>query len=375
MPAYITSIGTAVPENCIEQSSIADFMIRASQLDPTEARKLRVLYRSTKIQKRYSVLTDYGKTDDFEFYPNTFDLEPFPTVSQRMLAYRKYALPLALKAVASALKNKDVLSTISPQHSAIPRFTHLITVSCTGLYAPGLDIELVEALGLSRQVHRTSINFMGCYGAFNGLKAANSIVQADPHAKVLLVCIELCTLHFQKKVDENYLLSNALFADGAAAVIIESQPNTHTQGLSLAMQSFYCDLLFEGRNDMAWHVGDFGFEMVLSSYIPRLVKGGLGELMTQLRQTASLPVFDFYAIHPGGRAILEAAESQLGLTPEDNRYAYEVLQEYGNMSSCTVLFVLQKLLQERTQEDIGKHIFSCAFGPGLTLETGIFKIV
>jgi predicted naringenin-chalcone synthase len=97
--------------------------------------------------------------------------------------------------------------------------------------------------------------------------------------------------------------------------------------------------------------------------------------MTQLQQTTVLPDFDFYAIHPGGRAILEAAETQLGLTTEDNRYAYEVLRDYGNMSSCTVLFVLQKLLQERTQEDVGKHIFSCAFGPGLTLETGIFKIV
>ncbi|MCP1382226.1 type III polyketide synthase [Runella salmonicolor] len=363
MPSYITSIGTAVPENCIEQSSIADFMVRASQLDANEARKLRVLYRSTKIRKRYSVLNDYSKTENFEFYPNTVDLEPFPSVSQRMLAYRQHALPLALNAVKAALThNNDV--------SKIPNFTHLITVSCTGLYAPGLDIELVEALGLSRQVQRTSINFMGCYGAFNGLKMANTIVQADPQAKVLLVCIELCTLHFQKKIDDNYLLSNALFADGAAAVIIEGQPKR----LSLEMQSFHCDLLFEGRNDMAWHVGDFGFEMVLSSYIPRLVKGGLGELMSHLQQNTTLPAFDFYAIHPGGRAILEAAENQLGLTPEDNRYAYEVLSDYGNMSSCTVLFVLQKLLQERTPKDVNKHIFSCAFGPGLTLETGIFKI-
>ena len=360
MPAYITFIGTAVPEHTIEQASIAEFMIRASQLDYPEARKLRALYRSTKIQKRHSVLKDYGLTDNFEFYPNTPDLEPFPTVSQRMLAYRRFALPLALKSLQEA-QNTEKLNSV----------THLITVSCTGLYAPGLDIELVESLQLSRQTQRTSINFMGCYGAFNGLKVAHSIVQADPNAKVLLVCIELCTLHFQKKADDNYLLSNALFADGAASVIIEGHP----RGLSLEMRSFHCDLLFEGRNDMAWHVGDFGFEMVLSSYIPRLVKGGLGELMTQLQQTTALPNFDFYAIHPGGRAILEAAESQLGLTLEDNRYAYEVLRDYGNMSSCTVVFVLQKLLQERTREDVGKHIFSCAFGPGLTLETGIFKIV
>jgi predicted naringenin-chalcone synthase len=212
---------------------------------------------------------------------------------------------------------------------------------------------------------------MGCYGAFNGLKMAHAIVKAEPTAKVLLVCIELCTLHFQKKNDENYLLSNALFADGAAAVLIESTP----RGMALEMSQFYCDLLPQGKQDMAWNVGDFGFEMVLSSYIPKLVKGGLGQLLTRLQSHATLPKIDFYAIHPGGRAILEAAEKQLHLSPDDNRYAYDVLREYGNMSSCTVLFVLQRLLAERTPTDHGKHVFSCAFGPGLTLETGVFRIV
>lgn len=356
MPAYITSIGTAVPAQCIAQSTIAEFMIRASQLTSAEARKLRALYRSTKIEKRYSVIKDYAQIENFDFYANSNDLEPFPTVSQRMKAYRTHALPLALKAIAALPSTTSV--------------THLITVSCTGLYAPGLDIEIVEALGLPRQTERTCINFMGCYGAFNGLKVASNIVKANPEARVLLVCIELCTLHFQKKLDENYLLSNALFADGAAAVLVESTPNN----LSLELQSFHCDLLFEGRNDMAWNVGDFGFEMVLSSYIPRLVKGGLGELMTQLRQNTTLPFFDFYAIHPGGRAILEAAESQLGISSNDNQFAYEILREYGNMSSCTVLFVLARLLQNCTSNDIGKHIFSCAFGPGLTLEAGVFKL-
>nr|MCU0338862.1 type III polyketide synthase [Spirosomataceae bacterium] len=251
-----------------------------------------------------------------------------------------------------------------------------------GMYAPGLDIELVEALELPYQTQRTSINFMGCYGAFNGLKMAHAIVKAEPTAKVLLVCIELCTLHFQKKNDENYLLSNALFADGAAAVLIESTP----RGMALEMsqfycdllpqgKQFYCDLLPQGKQDMAWNVGDFGFEMVLSSYIPKLVKGGLGQLLTRLQSHATLPKIDFYAIHPGGRAILEAAEKQLHLSPDDNRYAYDVLREYGNMSSCTVLFVLQRLLAERTPTDHGKHVFSCAFGPGLTLETGVFRIV
>lgn len=359
MPTYINAIGTAVPKFRFEQDTIAEFMVRASQLSPQDTRKLKTIYRSTRIHTRFSVLADYGKIKNFDFYPNTPDFEPFPSVSQRMEVYRQEALPLALKAVnACALNTTDGV-------------THLITVSCTGMYAPGLDIELVKALGLPYHTQRTAINFMGCYGAFNGLKMAHAIVKADANAKVLLVCIELCTLHFQKKNDENYLLSNALFADGAAAVLIEGQP----RGLSLEMSDFYCDLLPEGSQDMAWHVGDFGFEMVLSSYIPQLVKGGLGQLMARLQNHAVLPKIDFYAIHPGGRAILEAAEQQLQLTHDDNRYAYQVLRDYGNMSSCTVLFVLKQLLAERTTSDHNKHIFSCAFGPGLTLETGVFKIV
>ncbi|MFN4147568.1 MAG: type III polyketide synthase [Runella sp.] len=358
MPAYINTIGVAVPENSIEQRIIAEFMVRALQLDTTEARKLHALYRSTKIQKRHSVLRDYGQKADFEFYPNTVDIEPFPTVSQRMGAYQKYALPLAERAIKA---------TQAPYCEA----THLIVVSCTGLYAPGLDIELVQRLGLSHQIRRTCINFMGCYGAFNGLKVAQAIVEAHPAAKVLLVCVELCTLHFQKKKDDNNLLSNALFADGAAAVWIESMP----RGISLKMKDFRCDLLLEGSSDMAWQVGDFGFEMVLSAYIPHLVKGGIKTLVEKLYEQNALQKADFYAIHPGGRAILEACEAQLGISPDDNRYAYDILRSYGNMSSCTVLFVLHRLMQDLTPADHHKHIFSAAFGPGLTLETGLLEIV
>jgi predicted naringenin-chalcone synthase len=215
---------------------------------------------------------------------------------------------------------------------------------------------------------------MGCYGAFNGLKMADTICRANANAKVLIVCVELCTLHFQKKMDEDFLLSNALFADGAAAVLIEGKANQNAK--SLALKSFFCDLYFEGKQDMAWQIGDFGFEMTLTSYIPKLIKSGIKALIDKLLQDAGLTNTDInlYAMHPGGKAILEAIEKALNITEKENEYAYSILKDYGNMSSATVLFVLEKILKD-TQNLKGQNILSCAFGPGLTLESMILKIV
>ncbi|MBU1822856.1 MAG: type III polyketide synthase, partial [Bacteroidetes bacterium] len=215
--AFITSLGTAVPAHQIEQNRIADFMAKAMGLNAVDERRLRALYRSTRIRQRHSVLPDYGRSNgDFSFYPNTPGLEPFPTVQQRMVAYRQHAVVLAEEAIRDCLNNTPV----SPD-----KITHLITVSCTGMYAPGPDIELIGRLGLQSTVHRIAVNFMGCYGAFNGLKTAVALVKADPSARVLLVCVELCTLHFQKKNEEDHLLANALFSDGAAAVLLEGTDN------------------------------------------------------------------------------------------------------------------------------------------------------
>lgn len=360
--SFITAIGTAVPENCFPQMQIAEFMASALQMDEYNQRKLKALYRTTKIAQRHSVLSDYGKpSSEYQFYPQSPDLEPFPTISQRMIAYQTFALPLCLKAIANL--NQDIT------HQGI---THIITVSCTGMYAPGLDIEIIATLKLDTTIQRTAINFMGCYGAFNGLKMADTICKANPEAKVLVVCVELCTLHFQKKMDEDFLLSNALFADGAAAVLIESKG----QEKSLELRSFFCDLYFEGKQDMAWKVADFGFEMTLTSYIPKLVKSGIKSLIDRLLVNSGITnkEIDLYAMHPGGKAILEAIEMSLEITKDDNKYAYEVLRDYGNMSSCTVLFVLNEILKNMTDSDKGKNILSCAFGPGLTLESMILRV-
>lgn len=386
MTAYISAVGTANPPNQIPQAEAARFMAEAMALETADKRKLQAVYRASGIHYRYSVLEDYSKTYGYyKFFPNTENLEPFPSTRDRMQVYNAAAPRLAAAAANNCLAQLPGLESAS--------ITHLITVSCTGLQAPGLDIALVQTLGLRDSVSRTCVNFMGCYAAINALKIASSICLAEPESKVLVVCVELCTLHFQKKADEDNLLANALFGDGAAAVLVEGRQRA---GLQLALEQFYCALALDGLEDMAWHIGDTGFEMRLSSYIPAFIKGGIAQLLSGLLR--KIPHINkekaLYAIHPGGRRILEVTEEALGLTREDNRHAYAVLQRYGNMSSATVLFVLKEIIEELSKEagtatttpaaskansngqaQEGQSIISFAFGPGLTLESMLLRVV
>ncbi len=363
--SYITAIGTATPPHKFNQSSIAEFMVRAMELPREDERKLRALFRATGIESRYSVLNDYGKSDGFEFYSNTKNVEPFPSTKKRLEFFRQHALALSLDSVSSCFsKVKDV---------KLDSITHLIVVSCTGMYAPGLDIDLVKALKLNSNIHRTCINFMGCYASFNAIKLADTFCKAESNAKVLVVCAELCTLHFQKENTENNMLANALFADGSAALLIESQPR---KGLNLMPESFYCDLAYDGEQDMAWSIGDLGFEMQLSSYVPEVIRHGIGKLTSSLLSNISQKLSDisYFAIHPGGKKILEAIEQELHLEKQQNHFAYEVLKKFGNMSSPTVLFVLNEVVRSLDTTSDQKRVLSFAFGPGLTLESMVLKI-
>ena len=368
MPSYLGAIGTANPVHRIAQPQIADFMAQALEFGEQDTRKLRALYRVSGIEHRYSVLPDYGRPNgEYTFFPNTPKLEPFPSVGQRMAVYRREALPLATEAVRDCLRQVPDVAPAS--------ITHLVTVSCTGMYAPGLDIELVQALDLRPEVRRTCVNFMGCYAAVNAVKLADAFCRADAEARVLIVSVELCTLHFQKSPQEDHLISNALFGDGAAACLVLGQPLPN-ETPSLALTAFHCGLEPDGHDDMAWHINDFGFEMTLSSYVPKLIQRGIRKLTDGL--LASLPVqladIRHFAIHPGGRKILETIETELGLTRDDNRHAYRVLRDYGNMSSATVLFVLRDVLAAATPADHGAPVLSFAFGPGLTMEAMLLEI-
>ncbi|MCU0353936.1 MAG: type III polyketide synthase [Cytophagales bacterium] len=365
MKSHIAAIGTAVPEHSLTQAQAADFMAVALAYDEAETRRLRALYRASGIQTRHSVLSDYTvEPGRFAFYGNEAGLEPFPAIDRRMEQYRLHAPALARRAIENCLAQ---LADFDKS-----RLTHLITVSCTGMYAPGIDIELIEQLDLPTHVQRTAINFMGCYAAFPALKAADYICRANPEAVVLVVCVELCSLHFQKHRTDDHLLANALFADGAAAVLVQGRP---TAG-SLRIESFYGDIMPVGKKDMAWHISNFGFEMTLSAYVPDLIEQGIGTLADNLLR--NLPVeredIGLFAIHPGGKRILEVIEKQLGLSATDNRHAYQVLRDHGNMSSPTVLFVLDALRRSLTATDQNRPILSFAFGPGLTLESMLLTV-
>lgn len=363
--SFLTSIGIAVPENRFEQVQIGKFMTRAMQVDYENGRKLNAIFRSSGISHRYSVLDDYGKQDNFNFYPNTENFEPFPSTEVRLKKYQKHAVDLSVAAVKDCLSNDPEIKLSS--------ITHLIVVSCTGMYAPGLDIDLVDKLGLRHDVQRLGINFMGCYAAFNAIKAGHAFCTSDQNAKVLIVCVELCSIHFQKQATEDNMLANALFADGAAAVLIQSAP---TAGINLIPEAFHNALAFTKETQMAWTIGNLGFEMKLTSYVPEIIQRGIKKLTEEMLHKIGKDFREIkhFAIHPGGKKILEVIEQELGLSKADNQHAYSVLNNYGNMSSPTVLFVLYSLLKGLTPQNNNESVLSFAFGPGLTLESILFKI-
>ena len=375
MNTYISAIGTAVPDHRIAQRDIAHFMASALSLNDTEQQRLFALYRASGIRFRHTVLADYRRTKGFTFFPDTPGLEPFPGIQPRMQVYQREAIRLSHNAAEHCLEQLPTLLR--------SEITHLIYVSCTGMYAPGVDIALVHQLGLSTSVQRTAINFMGCYAAFNALKVADSIARAHADAKVLIVCTELCTLHFQKTHDEDTLLANALFADGSAAAVVSQ--DDRLSDVRLSMEQFHCDLAPDGQQEMAWNIGNFGFEMRLSSYVPKIIRQEIKQLTQQLLQRLAYADeeevlsdpsarVDYYAVHPGGKRILRSIEEVLALQPNDNRHAYEVLRNYGNMSSPTILFVLQSLMQELGPTDHDKQVLGLAFGPGLTLESMLLRV-
>lgn len=359
MGSIISAIGTAVPPQRFAQEDILNFMTHAHRLNTAETARLKKLYEVSGIAYRHSVLNDFGPPFIQEAF---FKNGAAPDTLQRGKVYEKNAGKLGKNAAKEVFK----IGNIDPLE-----ITHLITVSCTGMYAPGLDIDLVEDLGLSTSVERTCINFMGCYGAFNALKTADYICRAQPDAKVLIVDVELCTLHFQKENTLHNWIANSLFADGAAAVLVEAQ-NQQKQGFRL--RSFYNTLAAGLKNEMSWHIGNTGYEMYLSSRIAKNIKGKIGNVTVELLKKAGMQAEDItrFAVHPGGRRILEVCEESLNMPEESLQHSYAVLHDYGNMSSATILFVLQRLMKIIKP---GENLAGFAFGPGLTFESMILEAV
>jgi predicted naringenin-chalcone synthase len=228
------------------------------------------------------------------------------------------------------------------------------------MVAPGLELDLMRRLDIPSSVERYCIHFMGCYAAFTGLRLADQLVKANPKSRVLVVSVELCTLHFQKEYTEDNLLANSLFGDGAAAALVMQSEK------GLQIKNYFSEVLWEGEKDMAWKIGDFGFEMRLSQYIPSLLNQGIRRLRDLFEAKFNFSKVRHVAIHPGGKQILIQVQEAFGLSPEVNRHALEVLRTCGNMSSASILFVLERMLQDSS---IQGDILALGFGPGLTLET------
>ena len=354
----IISIGTAVPAFRHEQEKILEFMQGIYCYTREDQRKLRFIYHQSQISTRYSVISDYSKpVQEWKFYPKVESIEPFPSLEQRMVLYEKHAAPLSVDAIRKCLGNKIPAKDIS----------HLITVSCTGMSAPGLDLQILDILGLPKNIFRTSINFMGCYAAIHAIKLADLICKTDQQAKVLIVCTELCTIHFQKEATPDNISSSLLFADGSAAALITAD-TYHAKGIRLS--DFYSQVLTKGKKDMAWEISSTGFLMTLSNYIPDLIEEDFLCLVENLLNKNSLQIRDVthWCIHPGGKKILESIHQSLHFTNGQLEDSYAVLKEFGNMSSPTILFVLEKIMHklEYGQKNI---IYGAAFGPGLTMET------
>jgi predicted naringenin-chalcone synthase len=356
----IVSIGTAVPRFRHEQKEIFEFMQVAYALNEKEKRKLKFLYSHCGIQTRYSILPDYSlPAGEWTFFPASENLEPFPSLEKRMALFRKEAAPLSLAATKDCLKGMTDL-----------QITHLITVSCTGMSAPGLELELMELLNLPATTWRTAVNFMGCYAAIHALKLADNICRSEREANVLIVCTEFCTLHLQKELTEDNITSSLLFGDGAAAVLVTS--NDDAKGLKI--DSFYSCVSSKAKQEMVWNLSSTGFTLTLSGYIPDLIEEDFDQLVGGALDRCQLKKEDIthWCIHPGGKKILEAVHKSLGFTNGQLQPSYDILSEYGNMSSPTILFVLDRIRQSLNAQQYNR-IFGAAFGPGLTMETFILS--
>jgi predicted naringenin-chalcone synthase len=363
---YLHKIVTVVPEKYYTQEFALDLTLKLA--GDTEKRRtlLKKLYKGTQIRKRHTVIDDYDKDpSEHTFYPKNPSLKPEPTTAQRNDLYIKEAKRLTLKATKQLFEETP---EFDPE-----KITHLITVSCTGFVAPGLDFFLVRDLNLNPGIHRYNIGFMGCQGAYPAMKLARDICLANPNARVLVINVELCSVHIQQREELDVVVSNAIFADGISVALISTHKDD-VKGSKYVLEKFATSFASNTETDMAWRIGDHGFLMKLTVNVPRIVRDNIKPLMGQLFDTADIDQddIDIWAIHPGGRAILEKVEQALGLTKEDLDASYRVMHEYGNMSSTTIMFVLADILKDSKKK--GK-VFSAAFGPGITLEIGLMEKV
>lgn len=356
--AAILGLGTAVPEHFIQQRDAAEQIGHFCELNEAQLQRLHQVHQQAGVATRHSVVlqsSTNGQSARQVFYEQASRMggSPGPTTATRMQWYEQHAGPLVTTAAQRALDDADVRAA---------EVTHLITVSCSGFAAPGPDYTLINELNLPRGVQRTHVGFMGCHGAINAMRVAKAFCEADPRACVLVAAVELCTLHLQYGFEMQGVVSNSLFADGAAAAVCRCE-TTSTRPRIASSGAYYLE---NSKPAMGWRIGDHGFQMTLARSVPRLIRENLRTWMSDWLTSCNTSIDEVahWAVHPGGPRILEACREALNL-PEDALNASEqVLADYGNMSSPTILFVLERLLGT----DARPPIVVLGFGPGLAIE-------
>ena len=362
MDVVIAGFGTALPPYQVPQDVAGAAAVSFCCEQPEQARSVQALYRAAGVESRHSIVLTQSEGTPSErqgFYPPRSAEVPFgPTTGERMQFFDQAAGPLAVQAANRALERSGVNAR---------DVTHLVTVTCSGFSAPGFDHSLIEQLPLRATVARTQVGFMGCHGALNALRVARSFVAADPTSVVLVCCVELCTLHYQYGWDPEQIVANALFADGAAACIVQSADAARgDSGPPLRIVASGSIMLPNSRDAMTWRVGDHGFRMTLSSSVPGLLGTYLSPWLTEwLGGHGHSPSgIRTWAVHPGGPRILKAFSEAMQIDPSHLQESREVLRQFGNMSSPTLLFILDRLQQKKAETPC----VAIGFGPGLAAE-------
>ncbi len=363
MATFIHGIGTALPDHCIAQEDAATLAAALGMAQCGE-RALQVLYRRSSVRQRYSVLLDSSSNGHLPiqsfFSEAGSENDRGPTTADRMSRYERDATELAAKACRRALEESEL---------GADEITHLVTISCSGFSAPGVDLGLIRDLPLSDQVERVHVGFMGCHAALNGLRVAHGLLAAHPHAKILLCAVEICSLHHQYTDDPQQMVANSLFSDGAAALVLQqTQPHRSATWQLIAQAS----AVIPNTSDMmSWRIGNHGFQMSLSPQVPSIVQETLRDWLHGFldRNGLSQSEIDYWGIHPGGPRILSAAAHSLGLSDSQMAPSRSILETHGNMSSPTVLFILQQL----ELRSVPANCVLLAFGPGLTIEAALLR--
>jgi len=350
--ATIRAIGTAVPTRTLDQPAVRDLFVGQPGLGRLGQRLVPAAFDASAVDHRHTVLDELDATQPSGAFRDDDGALRSPSTGTRNDRYRELAPPLFVAAARDAVDRAG----IAPES-----VTHVVTVSCTGFTQPGPDLDIVQQLGLRRTVFRQHIGFMGCCAAFPALRIAAAFAESDPAAVVLVVCAELCTLHVRASDDPDQIVANSVFGDGAAAVVVTAD------GPGLRLDAFATTVVHEGASEMAWNIGDEGFEMVLSTAVPKLVGATVAEAVAPLLGSDAAGTVPVWAVHPGGRAILDRTQDALGLGDDAIAASRAVLRDHGNMSSATVLFVLREAVDAGLED--GSSVVALAFGPGLTVES------